>query len=71
MTRLTREEKKFLFGFIIAAIVYVVVLTSTFTLSFVSNCIIEWPIRRDIKACWNEQKGPAREKGLEAASIFL
>jgi hypothetical protein len=69
--RARRMSKKEMVGWAIAAFVFIVSYVVYFSFSFVSNCIFEWPIRWDIKTCWHEQVGPAKEKASEAAANFI
>jgi hypothetical protein len=65
--RFTKQEKNML----LAAIILVTSFIAYFTLNFVKNCIFEWPIRWDVKTCWNEQKDPSWNKALETTSNFI
>lgn len=42
-----------------------------YILGFFQNCIFEWPVRWDVKTCWNEQYEPARDKAAEKAINFM
>ena len=64
-------SKKEMVGWAIATFVFTVSFVSYFIYSFTSNCIFEWPIRWDVKSCWNEQVGPSREKASEATANFI
>ncbi len=69
--KLTKKELQFLSGLVVATFVYIVSYPIIFGHKFISNCIIEWPIRWDVKNCWNEQKEPTKERALENAAVFL
>ena len=66
--KMTEQEK---FQRILTAIVFVVVFIGAFIYFFASNCIFEWPIRWDIKTCWNEQIQPARNEAIDKAANFV
>ena len=67
---LSEKDKKFLFQGCLAAMILVVVTVLSFAGLFTRNCIFHWPPRLNAQ-CWNEQKAPAHEKGLEAAGPFV
>ena len=67
---LSKKEKEFLIKWCLAAVILVVVTIVYFVWFFIHNCIFHWPPRLNSQ-CWNEQKAPAHEKGLEAASQFV
>lgn len=66
--RMTKFEK---FQWVVACIVFSVVFICYFIFRFFSNCIFEWPLRFDVKTCWNEQIQPAKEKAAEKAVNFI
>ena len=65
---LTNQEK-FQWGLTMA--VFVIVFCVVFVYRFFANCVFEWPIRWDVRACWNEQVQPAKEKAAEKAANFV
>lgn len=65
-----KKESLYFFSLFVASFVYVTSCFTNFTFLFILNCIIEWPIRLDVSTCWDEQKGPAKEKALEITSVF-
>jgi len=67
---LSKKDKMFLFQVCLAAVILAIVTVMSFTWFFVRNCVFHWPPRLNA-ACWNEQKVPAKEKGLEAAGPFV
>lgn len=70
-----RREKKMTefekFQWVLTIIVFVVVFIGAFTYFFISKCIFEWPIRWDIKTCWQEQVQPAKEEAIDKATNFV
>ncbi len=66
--KMSEQEK---FQWVLTAIVFVVVFIGAFIYFFASNCIFEWPIRWDIKACWHEQVQPAKEEAIDKAANFV
>lgn len=66
--KLTGKEK---FQLILVAVVFSIVFILYFVYSFFSNCIFRWPIRWDVKSCWNEQIDPASKKAAESAANFI
>lgn len=65
--RLTFKRFWWIFFFVLLTIVFIL----QFAYNFVANCIFEWPIRWDVKVCWNEQINPAKEKAIEVAGPFM
>lgn len=51
-------------------VIFAIVFVGVFIYRFFSNCIFEWPIRWDVKTCWNEQIAPAKQKAAEQAADF-
>ncbi len=56
---------------IVTAIVFILSFTIYFSYIYLKNCVLHWPLRWDVKVCWNEQKEPARQKASEAAAPFI
>lgn len=71
MSRSRKRSKLEEIMWVTAGIVFVLVFTMNFIYRFFANCIFEWPIRWDVKVCWNEQITPAKEKASEAAINFI
>jgi len=69
--RSKKLSKKEEFQWLVVAIVFTVCFVFYFTTSYFSNCIFEWPIRWDVKTCWNEQIPPAKERAIEKATNFI
>lgn len=69
-----RREKKMTefekFQWVLFISIFVVSFVCIFAFRFVTNCIFEWPIRWDVKVCWNEQVGPAKDAAAEKAANF-
>lgn len=68
---LTRREKRVVFLWIVAAIVLVTGYIIFQTVHFIRDCIFEWPIRWDVRTCWNEQKQASWDKAGEGTSLFI
>lgn len=77
---MTRKKSKGIFtgksgqdNFHKALVVVVFAVTYIFWMmwGFISNCVFEWPVRFDAKTCWNEQKTPAQQKAIDAASPLI
>jgi hypothetical protein len=62
------EFEKFQWALFIG--IFVVSFVCIFAYRFVTNCVFEWPIRWDVKVCWNEQVGPAKDAAAEKAANF-
>ena len=63
------KDEQFQWGIAIA--IFVLFFIIYFAFGFISNCIWEWPPRRDVSTCWNEQIHPAQEKATEKAAPFV
>ncbi|MES3004627.1 MAG: hypothetical protein V4690_00780 [Patescibacteria group bacterium] len=61
------EIPKWIFYFLTLTILFIVF----FSFNFVSNCIIEWPPRWDVRTCWSEQFEPAKTKAIEKSAPFM
>lgn len=66
--KLTKKEE---FQWVLTVVVFVTFFIIYFTNNFFSNCIFEWPIRWNVKVCWNEQIPDAKERALEKAANFI
>lgn len=64
---MTKQEK---LQWALVVAVFVVVFLVVFVYRFFAHCIFEWPIRWDVKTCWNEQVGPAKEEAVEESIKF-
>lgn len=60
-----------MFSWVLLAIIFVTSYVFFFIHGWLSNCVFEWPIRWDIKTCWNEQKAPATQKALNETAKFM
>ncbi len=65
-----KQDEEFLVKIIVVGVVFIIVFVAVFVNSYVRNCIWEWPIRWDVKTCWNEQIEPSKEKATEEAAKF-
>jgi hypothetical protein len=54
----------------ITIFVFATVFVFVFIWRFTTYCIFEWPIRWDVKTCWNEQIAPSSQKAAEQAANF-
>lgn len=68
---LTMDDKEKIVAWVLVSIIVVVGFVVYFIYGFITNCILEWPPRWDIKSCWNEQIDPAKEKAIDAAMPFV
>ena len=66
--KMTKLEK---FQWLLTAVIFGIVFVVYFSYRFATNCIFEWPIRWDVRACWHEQIAPAKEKAAEQAANFV
>jgi len=66
--KMTEEEKT---GWVIATIVFLLCFVFYFIHGLLAHCVFEWPIRWDVRTCWNEQINPAQQKAAEKAINFI
>lgn len=68
---ISKKDKLYIFQWGVAAMIFLIGVIIYFSWFFVRNCIIHWPVRFDVKLCWNEQIKPVQQKAGEAAGIFI
>jgi hypothetical protein len=70
MSRNNRKNDFKKFQWVSFLIIFVLYFVMYQIAGFTSNCIFEWPIRWDAKACWLEQVHISNQKAFEKASNF-
>lgn len=58
-------KKKEISWWLFIGFVIVVLFIRYFIPGLFSNRIFEWPLRLDVKACWNEQVKTAKDKAVK------
>jgi hypothetical protein len=64
-------SKEDAFQWLVVCVVFAVCFVFYFIHGFFANCIFEWPLRFDVKVCWNEQVDPSVHKAAEKAANFV